>query len=56
MYDCIKKLIDLLLDDVKGSNHTSAPEYIFRTDDEETTKLLTDLSDLFHKHSTSTMG
>ena len=49
MYDYIKKLIDSLPDDVKGSKHAVAPKYLFWTDNEEATKLSTELSYLFHK-------
>ena len=50
MHDYTKKLIGSLLDDMKESKHTAAPEYLFWTDDgEEATKLLAELSNLFHK-------
>ena len=49
MYDYIKKLIKSLLDDMRGSKQTSAPEYLFCINDEETIKLSTELSDLFQK-------
>ena len=33
MYDNIKKLINLLPEDMKGSKHTAAQEHLFQTDD-----------------------
>ena len=49
MYFYIKKLSGSLTDDMKVSKHTAAPEYMFWTDDEQATKLSTELSDIFHK-------
>ena len=48
MYDYIKKLIDLLPHDMRGSKYTAAPDF-FQTDNEEAVKLSTELSDVFHK-------
>ena len=50
MYDYIKKLIDSLLEGMKWSKYTAAPEYyLFRTDDEDAMKLSKEISDRFHK-------
>ena len=49
MYDYIKKLINLLSEDMQGNKYTAASEYLFWADDEEATKLSTELSYLFHK-------
>ena len=49
MYDCIRKLINSLPEDMKGSKQTAAPEYLFRTDDEQATKLSIEINVLFHK-------
>eukprot|EP00536_Pseudo-nitzschia_multiseries_P017800 jgi/Psemu1/52590/gm1.52590_g len=39
MYDYVKKLIDKLPADMKGMKPTAAPEYLFKTSDEDAVKL-----------------